>query len=38
MVGASDDPSRIGGRPLRDLLQCGYAGKVYSINSNRETS
>jgi acyl-CoA synthetase (NDP forming) len=37
IVGASDDPSRIGGRPLRYLLQNGFAGAVYPVNSNRDT-
>jgi acetate---CoA ligase (ADP-forming) len=36
IVGASDDPSRIGGRPLRYLIEWGYDGPVYPINPNRE--
>jgi acyl-CoA synthetase (NDP forming) len=32
IVGASDDPSRIGGRPLRYLREAGFAGPVYPVN------
>ncbi len=32
MIGASSDPERIGGRPLRFLLEAGFAGKLYPIN------
>lgn len=37
VVGASDDPSRIGGRPLHFFLTKGYEGAVYPVNPNRET-
>lgn len=37
IVGASDDPSRIGGRPLAHALAQGYAGPVYPVNPTRET-
>lgn len=37
VVGASDDPTRIGGRPLRYLLDAGYAGGVYPVNPRRAT-
>ena len=35
LVGASNDPTRIGGRPLRYYLENGFAGAVYPINPNR---
>lgn len=37
LVGASDDVTRIGGRPLRYLRESGFAGAVYSVNPKRET-
>jgi acyl-CoA synthetase (NDP forming) len=37
IFGASDDPTRISGRPLRYLLEGGFAGPIYPINPNRET-
>lgn len=37
IVGASDDPSRIGGRPLQHLRHAGFAGAVYPVNPNRQT-
>ena len=37
LVGASDDPARIGGRPLRYLRASGYSGRVYPVNPRRET-
>lgn len=37
LVGASDDVSRIGGRPLRYLRESGYQGVIYPVNPNRET-
>jgi acyl-CoA synthetase (NDP forming) len=37
IVGASDDPARIGGRPLRYLRRSGYDGSVYPVNPGRET-
>ena len=36
IVGASDDPSRIGGRPLRYLIEGGFAGPIYPVNPRRE--
>jgi acetate---CoA ligase (ADP-forming) len=36
IVGASSDPSRIGGRPLRYYRQACFAGRVYPINPNRD--
>ncbi|MES2537123.1 MAG: acetate--CoA ligase family protein [Pseudomonadota bacterium] len=37
VIGASDDPSRIGGRPLQYLKRAGFAGAVYPVNPNRST-
>lgn len=37
LVGASDDPARIGGRPLRYLRNSGFAGSVYPVNPKRES-
>lgn len=33
IVGASSDPERIGGRPLRFLIEGGYAGPIYPVNT-----
>jgi acyl-CoA synthetase (NDP forming) len=35
VVGASSDPSRIGGRPIQYALAAGFAGKIYPVNPNR---
>ncbi|MGL4289939.1 MAG: CoA-binding protein, partial [Phreatobacter sp.] len=35
IIGASDDPARIGGRPLRYLRESGFRGAVYPVNPNR---
>lgn len=35
VIGASDDPSRIGGRPLRYLRDAGYPGRVFPVNPRR---
>jgi acetyltransferase len=32
VVGASDDPTRIGGAPIFLLKKYGYAGKIYGLN------
>ena len=32
IVGASADPNKVNGRPIRNLLRDGYAGKVYLVN------
>lgn len=36
LIGASDDPIRIGGRPLRYILEQGFSGSIYPVNPNRE--
>ena len=36
VVGASDDPSRIGGRPLAYFLNKGFEGSVFPVNPNRD--
>lgn len=35
VVGASDDPEKIGGRPLRYMREFGYAGTVVPVNPKR---
>lgn len=35
IVGASDDPARIGERPLAGCLALGYAGDLYPVNPTR---
>ncbi len=37
LVGASDDPIRIGGRPVSYMKQRGYAGQLWPVNPNRPT-
>lgn len=37
IFGASDDPTRISGRPLRYLLEAGFKEPIYPINPNRKT-
>lgn len=37
LIGASDNPMRIGGRPLKYLKNSGYLGDIYPINPNRES-
>ena len=32
VIGASNDPTRIGGRPIRYLRAAGYAGRLYPVN------
>ncbi|GCD90008.1 acetate--CoA ligase family protein [Nocardioides sp. LS1] len=36
VVGASDDPEKIGGRPLRYMREFGYGGLVVPVNPKRE--
>jgi len=35
VLGASGDPSRIGGRPIAYMLEKGFAGAIYPVNPNR---
>jgi acetate---CoA ligase (ADP-forming) len=37
IIGASSNPSRLGGRPLQILLQHGYPGPIYPINPGHDT-
>ena len=37
LFGASDDPGKNAGRPLKFLRAAGFAGKIYPINPNRGT-
>jgi acetyltransferase len=37
IVGASEDFNRINGRPLKFLLDKGYAGRIYPVNPRYET-
>ena len=36
IVGASEDPTRIGGRPLRHLLKFGFRGEIRPVNPRRD--
>ena len=35
VVGASADPTRIGGRPIAYMLSQGYQGAIYPVNPKR---
>ncbi|NIM29113.1 MAG: CoA-binding protein [Gammaproteobacteria bacterium] len=37
IVGASEDPERIGGRPLRYLIQEGFKGRIFPVNPARKS-
>src|SRR3954467_9609891 len=37
IVGQSDDGAKTAGRPLKYLRRAGYAGRIYCVNSRRET-
>lgn len=37
VIGASDDPTRIGGRTLANIRQGGFSGTVYPINPGRKS-
>ncbi|WP_167525595.1 acetate--CoA ligase family protein [Cupriavidus oxalaticus] len=37
VIGASDDPTRISGRPIAYALRYGYEGAIYPINPSRST-
>lgn len=36
IVGASDTPTRIGGRPIAYLKAAGFSGEIYPVNPKRE--
>lgn len=36
VIGASGDENRIGGRPLKYLVQSGYSGRIYPVNPRYE--
>ncbi|MFN3687151.1 acetate--CoA ligase family protein [Salinarimonas sp.] len=36
ILGASDDPTRIGGRPIAYLREGGFRGAIYPVNPKRE--
>ena len=36
IIGASDNPNKIGGRPLLFLTRFGFKGRIYPINPNRQ--
>ncbi|MBV7484778.1 acetate--CoA ligase family protein [Bordetella sp. BOR01] len=35
VIGASENPNKVGGRPLRFLTQFGFKGQIYPINPTR---
>jgi acyl-CoA synthetase (NDP forming) len=35
IIGASDDPARVGGRPIQRMLAAGYRGAIYPVNPKR---
>ncbi len=37
IIGASDDPTKTTGRPLRFLRQARFAGRIYPVNPNRDS-
>lgn len=37
ILGASDNPMKISGRPMAYMLANGYAGKIYAVNPSRTT-
>lgn len=37
LIGASNDPTRIGGRPLHYTREAGFAGPIYPVNPNRDS-
>ncbi|MFC2020001.1 acetate--CoA ligase family protein [Chloroflexota bacterium] len=36
VIGASNDPGKISGLPLKNLLELGYKGKIFPVNPKRE--
>jgi acyl-CoA synthetase (NDP forming) len=37
IIGASDNPNKVGGRPLLYLSRFGYRGRIYPVNPSRRT-
>lgn len=37
IIGASSDPDKLGGRPIRFMREAGYAGKIFPINPRSDT-
>ncbi|OZI54417.1 acetate--CoA ligase family protein [Bordetella genomosp. 4] len=37
IIGASSDPDKLGGRPIRFLREAGYEGKIFPINPRYDT-
>jgi acyl-CoA synthetase (NDP forming) len=37
IVGASDNKTRIGGRPLAHMIEQNFSGGIFPINPNRDT-
>ena len=37
VIGASDDPKRIGGRPLGYMIRAGFSGPLWPVNPRRDT-
>ena len=35
IIGASENPEKIGGRPIKYMLQHGFKGRIYAINPMR---
>ncbi|ETF01995.1 CoA-binding protein [Advenella kashmirensis W13003] len=37
VIGATEDPNKVGGRPLHYLQRFGFAGTIYPVNPRRDT-
>lgn len=37
IIGASENPNKVGGRPIHYMKQCGFKGDVFPINPGRES-